>query len=77
MALPETRIGQYVSRERVLVVGGTTRLEAITSAHRVESMIRDEPVTRCGRRLGRQRGTALHYEPTPTVLICKRCLPRG
>lgn len=77
MSLPETRIGKYVSRERVLVVDGTTRLEAITAPHLVESIVDDGPFTRCGRRFRRIEGTTFHYEETPTIAPCKRCVPSG
>ena len=59
-------IGAWVTRVRVLV--------PVTMPHLVESVIADEPVTRCGRRLRTIEGTAFAYtfdEPERPCSICK------
>ncbi len=56
-------IGQYVTSAR------------LTRAHLVESVIDDEPVTRCGRRLRKREGTTFRYEATPARQVCAGCQP--
>ena len=58
-------IGQYVRRHRN---GDWTTLP-----HLVESIIDDEPVTRCGRRLRAIEGTAFVYRPVFPARTCVWC----
>lgn len=65
-------IGQWVRR--------ITPSQAITRWHLVESVIDDEPVTRCGRRLRARAGTALKavdVMPLTRMIgqpqLCSRC----
>jgi hypothetical protein len=60
-------IGSWVTRVRVLVPQ--------TKAHYVESVIADEPVTRCGRRLRPIEGTAFAYSFEEPVEPCRKCKP--
>lgn len=64
----DERIGQYVTRL-------AANEAALTKPHVVESVIADEPVTRCGRRLAKRDGTTLDYEDVPNREPCKRCVP--
>lgn len=63
----DSRIGQYVIRYR--------NGEAVTRPHLVESVVADDAVTRCGRRLRDERpsGMELRYTAVPAVRICKTC----
>jgi hypothetical protein len=65
----DSRIGRYVIRYAAHV--------AQTLAHLCESVITDEPVTRCGRRLAARPGTGFDYQDVPAIRICKRCDRRG
>lgn len=59
-------IGSWVTRVRDLV--------SVGKAHRCESIVADEPVTRCGRRLRTIEGTAFAYtfdEPADPCTVCK------
>jgi hypothetical protein len=64
--MSDDRIGSYVVRER-------DEGPRITLAHFVESVVTDEPVTRCGRRLKRRDGTHFAYQTVPAIRICKAC----
>jgi len=59
------RIGQYVRRQR--------NVSYLTLPHLVESVIDDEPVTRCGRRLRAIEGTAFVYRPVFPARTCEGC----
>lgn len=63
-------IGSYVTRE-----SGDGLQRPLTLPHLVESVIDDEPVTRCGRRLRQREGTTFRYEAVPARRVCKRCQP--
>jgi len=59
-------IGSWVTRVR--------DLRPIGKTHKAESIVADEPVTRCGRRLLVREGTAFAYtfdEPVSPCVICK------
>jgi hypothetical protein len=59
-------IGSYVVR-----ITDTDR--RLTLPHLVESVIADEPVTRCGRRLRRRDGTQFRYSETLPLRTCAGC----
>jgi len=61
------RIGQYVRRAR------SRNGDWLTLPHFVESVIDDEPVTRCGRRLRAIEGTAFVYRPVFPARTCVWC----
>jgi|GEM_PF-6707698 len=61
------RIGQYVRRIR------NDDWVQLTLSHLVESIIDDEPVTRCGRRLRAIEGTAFVYRPVFPARTCEGC----
>ncbi len=63
----DTLIGLYVAR----VTGWTP----LTLPHLTESVVADEPVTRCGRRLRQREGTTFRYEAVPARRICAKCQP--
>lgn len=63
----DERIGRYVQRER--------DSGPFTSPHLVESVIDDEPITRCGRRLRKQAGSTLVYVEVPVLRVCWQCEP--
>jgi hypothetical protein len=65
--MQDDRIGQYVTRNRE---SGPT-----TNPHLVESIIDDEPVTRCGRRLRKQARSTLVYLAVPVLRVCWQCEP--
>ena len=60
----DDRIGSYVLRE-------TATERPLTKAHLVESVINDEPITRCGRRLRDRKGTTLRYVDSGD--LCESC----
>jgi len=60
-------IGQYVRRIR------NDDWVQLTLSHLVESIIDDEPVTRCGRRLRAIEGTAFVYRPVFPTRTCVWC----
>lgn len=64
----DDRIGSYVVREK-------DEGRRIGLAHKVESVIADEPVVRCGRRLKHRRGTLFAYQDVPAIRICSGCQP--
>jgi len=61
------RIGQYVRRAR------SRNGDWLTLPHFVESVIDDEPVTRCGRRLRAIEGTDFVYRPVFPARTCVWC----
>jgi len=63
--MSDQRIGQYVRRHRN---GDWTTLP-----HLVESVIDDEPVTRCGRRLRAIEGTGFQYRFGFATRTCQGC----
>lgn len=63
--MTDYRIGAWVTRNR-----GETRL---TLPHCTESVVTDEPVTRCGRRLKARAGTHFAYVTVPAIRPCKVC----
>lgn len=60
-------IGMYVRRGRI------GRVDYLTLPHFVESIIDDEPVTRCGRRLRAIEGTELEYRVAFPSRTCAGC----
>jgi len=62
------RIGQYVRRAR-----NSVNFRYLTLSHLVESVIDDEPVTRCGRRLRAIEGTDFEYRPVFVGRTCQGC----
>lgn len=62
-------IGSWVSR----VQAGT--LETLGTVHRCESVINDEPVTRCGRRLRTLAGSVFAYTFEEPLVACRKCRP--
>jgi len=65
-------IGQYVRRQHGRLVKWRV-VEWLTLPHLVESVIDDEPVTRCGRRLRAIEGTAFVYRPVFPARTCVWC----
>ena len=63
--MSDERIGQYVRRIRIV--------RYLTLPHLVESVIDDEPVTRCGRRLRAIEGTDFVYRPVFPARTCVWC----
>jgi len=63
------RIGQYVRRYRYR----SGFVDYQTFPHLVESVIDDEPVTRCGRRLRAIEGTDFEYRPVFPARTCQGC----
>ena len=63
-------IGWYVRRARNL---REHNFSYLTLPHLVESVIDDEPVTRCGRRLRAIEGTAFVYRPVFPTRTCAGC----
>lgn len=61
-------IGQWVARV-------TNDGAYLTRWHYVESVVADEPITRCGRRLAHRDGTAFLYQWDGSGAECARCLP--
>ncbi len=70
--MTEPHIGLYVTRCAVFPVA---TYRPLTLAHLTESLIEDEPVTRCGRRLREREGTRFRYEVTPARRVCSGCQP--
>ncbi len=62
----DTRIGKYVTRYDIGVAWKTR-------PHKVESIVSDEPVTKCGRRLRQREGTQFRYEDVPALAVCEVC----
>jgi hypothetical protein len=64
-------IGQYVTRYR--------KGAPNTTAHLVESIVADDAITRCGRRMRNERpsGMELRYVAVPAVRICRVCDTAG
>jgi hypothetical protein len=65
--MSDPRIGQFAIRYRNGV--------AETTAHLVESIVADDAITRCGRRMRDERpsGMELRYQDVPAVRICRTC----
>lgn len=63
----DERIGAFVIRRT------EQRDTALTMPHLVESIIDDEPVTRCGRRLRARAGTYFHYLSSSARRLCAGC----
>jgi hypothetical protein len=63
----DPRIGTYVVRYH----DGTP----VTAAHLVESIVAEDAVTRCGRRMRDERpsGMELRYAAVPAIRICRTC----
>ncbi len=61
------RIGTWVGR-----FGGPSLRDWTTRDHYVESVIEGDPVTRCGRRLGKRKGTLIAVAPPP-INPCHFC----
>lgn len=60
------RIGLFVVRER-------DEGPRIGLAHVAESIVADEPVTRCGRRLRTRPGSHFAYSAASPIRTCKGC----
>lgn len=67
--IPDHRIGSFVTKH-------TVARAKQTRPHLVESIVAEEPVTRCGRRLRKVEGTFFEWEFAPHLPVCKRCLPQ-
>lgn len=59
-------IGSYVVRM-------TDTDKRLGMPHLVESVIADEPVTKCGRRLRTRPGTSFRYSETLPIRTCSGC----
>jgi hypothetical protein len=68
--MSDERVGQWVAR-----VDEAGR--DLTKWHHVESVIADEPITRCGRRLRAFGDTAFLYHFAAWTDSCKQCQPEA
>ncbi len=68
--MSDERIGMLVTRVR-----RDDFNQPLTKPHLTESVVDDEPVTRCGRRLRQREGTTFRYEAVPARRICSGCQP--
>lgn len=59
-------IGTWVTRI-------TSSMEPLTKPHLVDSIVTDEPFTRCGRRLRTRQGTAFAYSFDEPESPCRKC----